>query len=484
MHSQDGYKLIRAEQLIAALAAVNDRQITFRAFRAYLACHELLAIREAADRVSKEARADRQRRFRRSELESLLGDPDEGNSVSREIAALKAAGLLTFTESAIDAVRGCGKAVDLLGLLGSRGGSRLVPVPRQVLKFLARCTRPALAKTIVAYLLRGLALERSGKVRSAGTVKVSWICRLCKISERAARSARAELIRLGWITKDTGSFQRKLNRDGAYFIINLAWRFASKRVAPPPAKKCTRSAPPIEKQETPYGTKNQKPALPAGPGVCVANKEQATAKPTLRDIKVDDLRRLSRLRVLFAQATAAGWIDPSEANLRNFIAAAARATRINGDAVRVFVGIVRKGLWHHLTSADEDRANAALRREAEASQITGPSSQAGVMRAGEGTPRMSPVTPSPKQSGTRAAGVAEGSSESGRRDQIEVEQFWSRLSADEQLRIEEELVGRAPTFIREQYLAGQQERGLVFQAVRRAMINEYVRAQLYAKEAR
>src|SRR5207245_2911426 len=103
---------------------------------------------------------------------------------------------------------------------------------------LARSTRPALAKTVIAYLLRGLALERSGKIRSAGTVKISWICALFQISERAARAARAELIRLGWITKDTGSFQRKLNRDGAYFVIDPFWRRVARPSAPLDPEKC------------------------------------------------------------------------------------------------------------------------------------------------------------------------------------------------------------------------------------------------------
>ena len=131
-------------------------------------------------------------------------------------------------------------------MLGGRGGKRLVPFPRQVLKYMAKCSRPAVAKTVVAYLVRGLALERTGKIRGAGRVKISWICKLCQISERAARAARAELIRLGWITKDTGSFQRKLNRDGAYFIINPGWRRVVRRSAPLAPENCTESAPPIE----------------------------------------------------------------------------------------------------------------------------------------------------------------------------------------------------------------------------------------------
>jgi len=253
-----------------------------------------------------------------------------------------------------------------------------------VLKYLAQCTRPAVAKTVVAYLLRGLSLERSGKIRSAGTVKISWICRLCRISERAARAARAELIRLGWITKDTGSFQRKLNRDGAYFVIDAAWRRVFKP-APLGPQKRSRSAPPIEKQETPYGSKNQKPAARAAAGVCKANERKTEERPSLRNIKLDDLKRLSRLTVLYEQATAAKWLTRSEANFRNFIAAAARATRVDGDPVRIFVGIVRRSLWHHLTNDDETRANAALKRDkerqGEASQSHGRNASGeGIMR--------------------------------------------------------------------------------------------------------
>jgi hypothetical protein len=367
VYFQDGYKLISAEHLVGALDALNEREITFRAFRAFIGCFELIAIREAAERSNARRQKELQRRFLRSELAHLIG-AKEGITLRRELSALNAVGLLTFTETAIDCAGGAARSVELLG---SRGGKRLIPVPRQVLKFLARCSRPALAKTVVAYLLRGLALERSGRIRSAGTVKISWICKLCQISERAARSARAELVRLGWITKDTGSFQRKLNRDGAYFVINPVWRRVAKRFAPLRPEKCAQSAPPIEKPETPYGSKNQKaarpqrPALQAQTGVCMANSEEVLERPTLRNIRLPDLQRLSRLKMLYAQATAAKWIAHSEANFRNFVAAAARATRVDGDSVRVFVGIVRRGLWHHLTIADEERAICALKRKRE-----------------------------------------------------------------------------------------------------------------------
>jgi hypothetical protein len=360
VYFQDGYKLISAEQLVGALAALNEREITFRAFRAFMGCFELVAIREAAERSNPGRRKRPQRRFFRSELAELIG-AKKGTTVSRELSSLKAAGLLTFTESAIESVDGAARSIELLGLLGSRGGKRLVPVPRQVIKFLARCTRPALAKTVIAYLIRGLALERSGKIRSAGAVKISWICQLCQISERAARAARADLIRLGWITKDTGSFQRKLNRDGAYFVINPAWRRVVKRLAPLRPKKCTRSAPPKERLETPYGSKNQKPAWRAESGVCSENGEAMLESPILRDIRPDDLKKPARLEELYRQAVKAGWITHSEASLRNFAGAALRATRAGGRVGAIFAGIVKKQLWHHITQDQESRACAFLR---------------------------------------------------------------------------------------------------------------------------
>ena len=357
MFFQDGYKLVRANQLVAVLSAANSNRITFRALRTYFGCLELLAIREAAERCTGKQKG---RRFFKSELTELMG---EEKLPTREIFKLKKAELLFFSESAIQLSERLAVEPEISSLLGERGGERLIPVPRQVLKFLAACTKPALAKTVIAYLLRGLSLSKTGEIRSAGTIKVSWICNLCKISERAARGARAKLISLGWITKDTGSFQRKLNRDGAYFVINAAWNRVLKQFAPLQAEKCTESAPPIKRLETPKGSKNQKLDSQPRTGVCMANLKERLTYPSLTNIQFEDLRRLSRLRALYYQALKAKWLTDSEANLRNFVAAAARATRVQGDPIRIFVGIVRKGLWHHLTTDDEARASAALKRE-------------------------------------------------------------------------------------------------------------------------
>lgn len=68
-------------------------------------------------------------------------------------------------------------------------------------------------------------------------------------------------------------------------------------------------------------------------------------------------------------------------------------------------------------------------------------------------------------------------------DRRAIEEFWNSLPLEQQERVEQELVASAPRFLREQYMEGRKERGLLFQTVRQSLIDEYVRAQLVAKAA-
>jgi hypothetical protein len=63
-------------------------------------------------------------------------------------------------------------------------------------------------------------------------------------------------------------------------------------------------------------------------------------------------------------------------------------------------------------------------------------------------------------------------------EQEAIDQYWNALSPDEQNRVEHELVKEAAPFLREQYIDGRKERGVLFQTVRRAMIEGYVKKQL------
>jgi hypothetical protein len=230
----------------------------------------------------------------------------------------------------------------------------------------------------LSYMLRGLTIGReAGAVKGKGSAKLSWVTSVSGISERAAAYARAELIACGFLTPDESSTQRKLNRDGAYFRINLEFRallsggkgtkvsqtattprdFAPRVPVNPPV-----FAPPYKDRKTSSieESKNQKAPGAEAAGVFKKGKEGA---PNLRNIRLENLWRFSDVESLYFQACAAGLVKGSEAKALEFLAAAVRARSVkDGEPVRVFVGIIRKGLWHHITQADEDTARRALVR--------------------------------------------------------------------------------------------------------------------------
>lgn len=67
-------------------------------------------------------------------------------------------------------------------------------------------------------------------------------------------------------------------------------------------------------------------------------------------------------------------------------------------------------------------------------------------------------------------------------DRERLDQYWQSLGPEEQLRIEKQLVETAPPLMREHYVKGQQERGVLFQAFRQAMIDRYVRDLLRGRD--
>jgi hypothetical protein len=381
---QSGYKTITPAECASLVYALNEKRISYRAVRVYFACLSLIAIREAAKRSSKRVtgNAREKQRYRVAELCSLTSLPEE--TIRRELRSLARSGILSFSESSI-AILCASHAGDTdlsMALAGKRSCKRPVPVPRSVLRLLARSQKAALGKTILAYLLRGMAIDRtSGEVRGVGTVKASWIAEVMKVSLRSVKAARKELIALGFITKDTGSVQRKLNRDGAYFRINLAWggrpggvasrskqsvtgrgqRVAKAGIAHRGVRNSPAFAPPMEEKKTPYGSKDQKAwtAKPSG----VSSKPERAGEPNLRNVQREDLMSYSRTESLYRQAVKASWVKDSEASLLNWVSAAVRAKSCRArDPVRVFVGIVKRGLWSHITDADEERARRAIVR--------------------------------------------------------------------------------------------------------------------------
>jgi hypothetical protein len=346
----------------------------------YLACFELTAIRAAAarSRTPRRRKGERRNHFRIEELVRLTGLRPA--AVRKALRALEAHGLVTFTAESLTLRKEPLEQAATLAedLAGPRSVSRPVPVPRVLLRWWARQRHTGVVKVMLGYVVRGLTLApRTGGIRAKGTVKASWLARTLGLSLRTVRYAQAWLQRTGWVPKDTGSFQRKLNRDGAYFVLNLEWpppgtgrlvkrHKARREIAPLASKNCTSFAPLREDRETSTEGKHQEARPPSRTlvaGVCKRGREDNPGDaPNLSDVQPGDLCRLSRVEALYRQACARGWLVPGEANRLNVLAAAVRAREVGRDPPRVFVTLLRRRLWHHVTQAQEDRARRALAR--------------------------------------------------------------------------------------------------------------------------
>ncbi|MBD1848354.1 hypothetical protein H6F89_34400 [Cyanobacteria bacterium FACHB-63] len=331
------------------------------------------SIREAVARVRRSKKESPSPiHFRLEEVQQRIGTQSE-KLIRADLKQLAATGLLSFTKDAITiSTLPLNFAQPLLERLG-RSMRRLIPVPRRLLEFLAQCRCPSVLRGIIVYLLRGLAI-RQGIIHACGSVKSSWVAQIADISLRAAKFVRARLIQIGWLSKDVGSTQRKLNATGAYFRINTEWRCpvdnsprCNSQSASPPLESAPKSAPPIQNLKTSKKCKDQKLSLrEPNSGVCQRSKESPLTPPVLKNIQAIDLQDFLRLEALYWQALAAKWLTPCEANVLNWISAAVRSREVvrkgGGDAVRVFVAIVRRKLWNTITGAQEDYARQTLAR--------------------------------------------------------------------------------------------------------------------------
>lgn len=354
MHTVGGYRTMSPVQICNVLGAYDEGLVSFRALRTFFACVAVIASREAARRArgEKPHSTKRGEAARPEEVSKLTGTST--GAAATEMRKLVRVGILERRgEVLYIAERLLPHASDLVERASpSRSWMRPIPIPRPVLRLLARDRRPAVAKVLLAHCIRGLSLDRrTGEVRSRGTMKSTWAADTFGISLRAAKAARATLIGLGLVSKDVGSGQRKLNRDGAYFELNLAWRAGDSALRTGSIDGDT--APPRGRLETPLDLENQKASMP---GVLTG--------PDLGNVCSEDLKSFERMEALFWQAVGRGYMRGSEMDVLNFLGASVRArtTKHARDPVRVFVAIVRRGLWKNITCEEEERARAALSR--------------------------------------------------------------------------------------------------------------------------
>lgn len=363
---QSGYKTLTPIQLSNIFFAAREAKLSRKDIQVYFGCFAIVAIREAATRYQKRRHKKPKSlsRYRLHELSRLTGLSEP--VVKRALFRLNKMGLLTYGETEIRPATEplTGSNAMLENLSCGRSPMRPIPVPRAVLRFLAQNKKLSVSKTMVSYIVRGLSISaKGGEIKCKGTAKVPWIAKTIEISERAVHYGRGELIRMGWIERDKGSFQRKLNRDGAYFVINVDWALVKREkpmldFAPPHPKKCTVFAPPNKDKKTSIEDKNQKTQCAQTAGVF--KKEEDADPPNLFQIEVGDLYRFSRIERLYFEAVKKRWFAPSESMALNFLAAAVKAREVGEDPPRLFVSLVKRKLWDHINQAQEDQAHAAL----------------------------------------------------------------------------------------------------------------------------
>jgi hypothetical protein len=204
---------------------------------------------------------------------------------------------------------------------------------------------------------------RNGECLSRGTCKASWVAETFGVDVRSVKASRKHLAEIGWLEIAHSDHWHR-QRWGGTAIVNLTWQglggaWRNSESAPRAELSTTELPPPESNKELPSESRHQKLTGPERPGV----KTQKECPPTLANVRLEDLLKLSRTEVLYRQAVASGRVNHSESQVLNWVAAAVRAKTVpNGDPVRIFMGIVIRGLWHHVTQEQEERARRALAR--------------------------------------------------------------------------------------------------------------------------
>jgi hypothetical protein len=358
-----GFLFVTVTQLAMVWWAYQQRFIQLKDLRVWFAALELVARRCGL--------GDHQRpHYGFEELRKLIaGRGGERASVAR----LEHVGLLhwdtahiTFAQTPSDLrVSNLSSLFTMLSRI--QNNRRKVPVPRQIVRFIASPSKRCVIATILGHLLRAL-YYRSHECVSGGFCKASWVADVFGIDVRNVKAARTFLARALGLLEMVPTPQSLLNRYGQRVLINLAWngsavdKFAEgPRELPPPEPRITTTLPPLRENKKPLREhKHQKTACGGNPSGCL--EKQRGKDPTLTHIVPEDLRDTSRLLCLFKQAQAKGLIGGSESEQLTFVATAERARlRAIDNPPGLFAELVRRRLWHFVTQDDEDRAHKRLR---------------------------------------------------------------------------------------------------------------------------
>jgi len=350
-------------------------------FRVYLALHEIDERRLAAARLrTRKGRPNvnlvltREKLIR--ETRTLVGGKSD-RLIAGALRRLESIGLVRIEPSSfsfatnldsIDVNERSDSSSSLRELLQrSNHRDRRVPVPRKMLGYLARGSRPCVAATAFGYLFRCV-WWRKDECHVDGRCASGFISDVFSVDVRSVKRARKELRRMGWLAfgnaDDSGHSQ--------HLVPNLNWlgvpavdaRQSVDRpdtvLSPRATISDTGMSPPTRSIQLRSGSKDQKPYRRWLTGI--RGGKAGDSRPRLSNIQPADLSSVERLNVLFEEAASVGLLKKTSADRLRFFAAAARAARLGSrNPCGFFAAIVRRGLWHVISQTDEDRAIERLR---------------------------------------------------------------------------------------------------------------------------
>jgi len=348
MHMKQGnFSSLTVGQICQLQLAYGAGQLKPNALRAYLAAHEV-----ATRRKITEWKAGHQKAEEYAQIADL-----PVISTKQALKQLQKTGLLSinkerihFLEEYSTKVRAAANALsNKQENADSKAAERPVPIPRPILIALARENSPKRVLAVLGHLIRAL-FKKCRREAGRGFVKSDLICQIFNISQATVSQARRWMIEKGMIQVLEQSQQMK-NRFGLLFQVNLNWKAAKKgaeKTGPTPSKTGQKNSPYINNQLLRSNNNQQKTGVQG---------------PNLKRFTSEDLKRVRSVLELYKQAVFAGWLHESRANQQNCVAAAVRALSCGAkNPMGVFISILKNQLWSHITQAQEDRANAALKR--------------------------------------------------------------------------------------------------------------------------
>lgn len=281
-----GYHRVPASQLMAVLSSLSAKVITARHLRIYAGTLAMVASREAA-------KSEAPPQFTPDELLRLLGSkrtPHTRKRLRADLRHLERIGLVVVSEAKIGHARNL-EALDpteipeyqrLEAIYGDaffRNHRRMVPVPRRILRAIARGEfTPTMARMATVEMLRCLYWHKGTGYRTDGRYKVTEAAKLCGVSHSAAKTARRKLIEIGWLVPDDSLRQLQLNRAGVRDRIAIDWGEGAKPASrsteavhgsdPPPVEAVHGSAPPVRQISLSQRDKHQ-----------ISNPSQGTEVP-------------------------------------------------------------------------------------------------------------------------------------------------------------------------------------------------------------